>query len=468
MFDMRDPHECGRHPPRQFIAMELDETDGNLHVGSITVTKRSGVYDFEMEQMNLPFVRFAGRGVQARILGLVAVVGLVAGVFGSSPAHADPASGGAQRQKADITRQRADLAAKIDTTKASVDEVAGALTAINDQVVHQQAAVTEAESQQRAAEAHLATLEQQLQDTQQQEHELKDRVARQMVNRYINPDGAATQVQLLRDDGLDRAEVRNALGQMVDADEADSSDELRGVEVRVTDLQHEADAARDQAAATRQAQQTQLDELQHEQSSQQQLKAALDGKLAQLHDDDSGLARQSAQLDAQIAAAKQQQAAAAKGPVAGAPAPAARATGTVAAGGSSSSSSSGSSAPSSGMIWPIHGIVTQEYGTNGHPGMDICAANGSPIAASASGTVVYATFNDGGYGNLVIIDHGNGIETYYAHQSSMAVSVGQHVSQGQVIGYEGSTGHSTGPHVHFEVHVNGGRVNPRSEVPGNP
>ena len=84
---------------------------------------------------------------------------------------------------------------------------------------------------------------------------------------------------------------------------------------------------------------------------------------------------------------------------------------------------------------------------------------GTPIAAAAAGTVIYAGWL-GGYGNLTVIDHGGGLATAYGHQSSIAVSVGEQVAQGQTIGNVGSTGHSTGPHLHFEVRVNGQAVDP--------
>jgi murein DD-endopeptidase MepM/ murein hydrolase activator NlpD len=89
-----------------------------------------------------------------------------------------------------------------------------------------------------------------------------------------------------------------------------------------------------------------------------------------------------------------------------------------------------------------------------HDGIDIGAASGTPIRAAAAGTVIYAGWL-GGYGNLTVIDHGGGIATAYGHQSSIAAGSGAYVAQGQVIGYVGSTGHSTGAHLHFEVRVNG-------------
>jgi murein DD-endopeptidase MepM/ murein hydrolase activator NlpD len=122
------------------------------------------------------------------------------------------------------------------------------------------------------------------------------------------------------------------------------------------------------------------------------------------------------------------------------------------------------------LIWPLHGPVTQEFGYHAggfHPGIDIAAPYGTPIHASGTGVVVIAGW-EGGYGNYTCISHGGGIATCYGHQSAIYVSVGQHLVQGQVIGAEGSTGYSTGPHVHFEVRVNNTPNNPRNFIPGNP
>ena len=118
-------------------------------------------------------------------------------------------------------------------------------------------------------------------------------------------------------------------------------------------------------------------------------------------------------------------------------------------------------------IWPTTGVVTSPYGlrwggTDFHPGMDIANDMGTPIVATADGVVDYAGWNSGGYGNMVDINHGNGIMTRYGHASQVVVSTGQQVKRGQLIAYMGSTGFSTGPHVHYEVHVNGNRVNPIS------
>ncbi|TYQ26852.1 peptidoglycan DD-metalloendopeptidase family protein [Pseudanabaena sp. UWO311] len=114
---------------------------------------------------------------------------------------------------------------------------------------------------------------------------------------------------------------------------------------------------------------------------------------------------------------------------------------------------------STGFIWPADGVFTSGYGWRWgriHAGIDIAAPVGTPILAAASGVVEYATWNDGGYGNMIDIRHADGTITRYAHMNELYVKEGQTVSQGQTIGAMGSTGFSTGPHLHFEIRPNGG------------
>jgi murein DD-endopeptidase MepM/ murein hydrolase activator NlpD len=125
--------------------------------------------------------------------------------------------------------------------------------------------------------------------------------------------------------------------------------------------------------------------------------------------------------------------------------------------------STGTGTPSaSGFIWPVNGSVVSGYGMRWgrmHEGIDITASIGTPIWAAAAGTVIHAGWL-GGYGNLVVVDHGNGLATAYAHASAILVAVGQQVAQGETISLVGSTGNSSGPHLHFEVRVNGIAVDP--------
>jgi peptidoglycan DL-endopeptidase CwlO len=120
-----------------------------------------------------------------------------------------------------------------------------------------------------------------------------------------------------------------------------------------------------------------------------------------------------------------------------------------------------------GLIWPVQGPITSPFGPRWggfHPGIDIGIPEGTPIHAAAAGTVIYCGW-ESGYGNLVVVDHHNGLATAYAHQSRIEVSCNQNVEQGQVLGLSGCTGFCTGPHLHFEVRVNGSPVDPLGYLP---
>jgi murein DD-endopeptidase MepM/ murein hydrolase activator NlpD len=123
-------------------------------------------------------------------------------------------------------------------------------------------------------------------------------------------------------------------------------------------------------------------------------------------------------------------------------------------------------------IWPLHGRLTSYFGRRNlglgtstfHRGLDIAAPTGSTIVAARSGTITFAGWSTQGYGNLVKIRHAGGAETWYAHASRILVRVGQSVSQGEPIALVGSTGISTGPHLHLEIHVSGRAIDPLGEL----
>ncbi|MEM9767209.1 MAG: M23 family metallopeptidase, partial [Cyanobacteria bacterium P01_D01_bin.71] len=123
-----------------------------------------------------------------------------------------------------------------------------------------------------------------------------------------------------------------------------------------------------------------------------------------------------------------------------------------------------------GYMWPTQGVLTSGYGWRWgrmHRGVDIAGPVGTPIYAAGAGVVVTSGWNSGGYGNMVDIRHPDGSLTRYAHNSRLMVSPGQQVRQGQQIAEMGSTGYSTGPHLHFEIHIpNQGTVNPIALLPG--
>ena len=126
-------------------------------------------------------------------------------------------------------------------------------------------------------------------------------------------------------------------------------------------------------------------------------------------------------------------------------------------------------------IWPSKGVITSPFGSRVdpvtgaigafHEGVDIADDYGTPIVATAAGVVTFAGYTEGGYGNLVEIDHGNGFVTRYGHNSAVLVTVGMSVKQGQTIALMGSTGKSTGAHVHYEVRLNGSPTDPMIFLP---
>lgn len=118
-------------------------------------------------------------------------------------------------------------------------------------------------------------------------------------------------------------------------------------------------------------------------------------------------------------------------------------------------------------VVPVQGVISSRYGvssrirSSAHTGLDIAAQKGTPIKVVSDGIVISATYS-GSYGNLVKVSHGNGVETWYAHTNKMYVTTGQKVSAGEVIAEVGSTGNSTGPHLHLEIRINGKTVNPQN------
>jgi murein DD-endopeptidase MepM/ murein hydrolase activator NlpD len=125
-------------------------------------------------------------------------------------------------------------------------------------------------------------------------------------------------------------------------------------------------------------------------------------------------------------------------------------------------------------IWPVEGEMTDGFGgrrnpfggysTEFHPGQDIRAERGTPVVVAANGTVVFASWKNG-YGQMVEVDHGDGLTTRYAHLSKIEIELGQQLTRGQLLGRVGSTGRSTGPHLHYEVRIDGESVNPLAYLP---
>jgi murein DD-endopeptidase MepM/ murein hydrolase activator NlpD len=192
--------------------------------------------------------------------------------------------------------------------------------------------------------------------------------------------------------------------------------------------------------------------------SQEAAKAVLDQRIADLTAEADALAAEQTKLEDLI---RQRQAALEA-------ARRARAAAADAAGnGLNRLPTGGTGVSPTGFIWPVHGVLTSGYGPRWgrmHTGIDIGARAGTPIVASKTGEVIFAG-RLGGYGNCVVVDHGEGVATLYAHQSRIGASEGQLLNQGDVLGWVGSTGHSTGNHLHFEIRIDTHPRNPRPYLP---
>lgn len=144
----------------------------------------------------------------------------------------------------------------------------------------------------------------------------------------------------------------------------------------------------------------------------------------------------------------------------------ARASGSV---NTSSKISGGKASLGISLIRPVSGTITSRFGvrsnirSSSHTGLDIAAPTGTPVKAAASGTVTFSGWK-GSYGYMIVISHGNGVQTYYGHCSKLYAKNGQKVSQGDVVASVGSTGNSTGPHLHLEIRVNGTAYNPQNYI----
>ena len=358
-----------------------------------------------------------------------------------APAQADTAT--ELRRKRDAARaKRAQIAAKINELKASDEELEGAVSTLNRQVLAQQASADAARQAVQAALDVVARAEAELGATEKRIADMHQAVVDRAVAAYIRPqDDGFTGVIAAKD--FNEASRRSSLLAEVANRNSDVIDRLRALREDLEEKQAKARNARDVAAERRKAVLARLSDLQKAQAEKQRLSAALDARIAAYQREADAVASTESGLTALI---QQRQAARAS-----------RSDGGVLDGRVSGA----------GLIWPTPGRVTSGFGYRWgrmHNGIDIGTGTGTPIRASKGGEVIYAG-SMSGYGNVIIIDHGGGFTTLYAHQSRLGSRDGQVVSQGEVIGYVGSTGHSTGPHLHFETRVNGSPRDPRNYLP---
>lgn len=386
----------------------------------------------------------------------------LASLVASSGASADLGN-----KKATIDARLGSVQQRINAARARVDALESQINSTTSRIRTLEARVGDVSSKLATLQSELALREQRFQQTQRlfqlqsqqltalkaQQRLAQSRLQHRLVDIYESGDPSTFEVLLGArsiQDALDRSSYFAAIAdqdKQIVKQVTDARVSLQVERVRTRHLRDRVLAER-RVVAYRAAQETQAradllsakGSLVGTRDTNQHALAATQETVREWQQEASSLSAASAQIQAQIAAAQAKPATPAATP-SGTPTP----------------------PPSSaGLVWPVSGPITSPYGMRWgslHPGIDVGASTGTPIHAAAAGTVLVASYN-GGYGNLVVLDNGNSIATAYAHQASIAVTVGQTVSQGQIVGYVGSTGFSTGPHLHFEVRVNGTPVDP--------
>lgn len=386
--------------------------------------------------------------LRLRIGSLLAAV-LVAATAVAGIARADSHDPSGARDRAAEARAREQaLAADIAAQSREIDSVEADIGGLGVELAGLERELAAARSRLRELEQVLADKTRTLVRARQQLKVARGRLSRRLVDIYTAEEPDLVSVALGADSLEDLIDVLETRASVLENDDA-LVGQIEGLRARVTKERARARVLRQRqalqtAAVQRRTQERRsvLDDVVARRDALVQLRSARQRSLASVRVDRREWEAQAAAL---AAAAPRIAAVSSSAPAAAdvqAPTPL--------------------PAPSSGFIWPVQGVVTSPYGQRWgrlHSGIDIAAPAGTPVAASASGQVVYAG-SMGGYGLLVVIQHAGGIATAYAHNSGLSVSVGQSVAQGQTIASVGCTGTCFGDHVHFEVRVGGSAVDP--------
>jgi murein DD-endopeptidase MepM/ murein hydrolase activator NlpD len=381
-----------------------------------------------------------------RLASLPLVLALV--LLLASPAGAASATAARKRQ-AEVKAAKAKAAAKLNALKASDDQLEKAVAALATQVKSQNAKVASAQQAVGVAEAAVKAADAKIASTEAEMTNLQGSVVDRAVAAYVRPNQAAF-AGITEAKSLEDASRRASMLRQVANSDRDVLDQLRATREDLGIEKQKAGAAREVAAQRRAAANQQLATYKSNLAEKARLENALNARIADVTGEIEAQTKEEATIQAVLNSE------------------AARAAATRRASrGDDTASDSGGRISGSGMRWPVGGPVTSEFGYRWgklHAGLDIGAGTGTPIHPAKAGTVIFSG-QQNGYGNVIIIEHGGGLTTLYGHQSRLAAREGDEVSTGDVIGYVGSTGHSTGPHLHFETRVGGSPQNPRRFLP---
>lgn len=419
---------------------------------------------------------------RTRPLAAALAVALLLGFVPSgAPAAAEVAQDERERRE-QIRDDRAAAASELDALNASDAELEGAVAELDAHVAAQEAQVADARRATEEARAEAQRLTDEAEQTEKEVDELEELVRSRAVQSYIgngNERGGADEALLTADNPVD-LEHRKVLIETAHGTDQNALDQLGSAREQLERQRERIAEALAEAEALEAETEERLRDVEASRDEQRRLRGVLATRIGEYRSEVDALAEEEDALSAIIAEAEEeaeQRAEEARRAALAAEEEARRAAerATAEEETSSNGSSRSSDAPSSidappsasGLIWPVDGSVTSHFGQRWgrlHAGIDINGSTGTPIYAANSGTVIHAS-SQGGYGNLVLIDHGDSFHTAYAHLSEYATSSGASVDRGELIGYVGNTGNSTGPHLHFETRVNGSPQNPLNFLP---
>ncbi|RIK10487.1 MAG: hypothetical protein DCC49_03390 [Acidobacteria bacterium] len=362
-----------------------------------------------------------------------------------APANTSKKSGSQQSSSpsklSDNQKKQAAKEAELSAAKQTDLELEASLKALDTQLGESEQKLVAARARSEKADSDVADVKESISQSQAEVEKHTTSVNASAVDIYKHPDRGSVDAILGSENISDAGRRVGMVNRVIEADQS----QLRRLSALKQDLKEDEDrlvAAQEEARSAKEAQEHEQERLETLKVKQEATLKANEARIRQLQSEVDALEKEEAAIQATLARS-------------GAATPGAGPQGNVNVRGNGK------------FGWPVGGPVTSEFGQRClggscrmHNGIDISAPTGTRVGAAGSGTVISAG-SQGGYGNTVIINHGDGYATLYGHLSSISVTSGQSVGRGTIVGTVGSTGHSTGPHLHFEVRVGGSAQNPR-------
>lgn len=413
------------------------------------------------------------RIIAAIIAGVLALLMLGSTIFGALSMASAASKSELNNRLAEIKDQKAEVQKQLEAYEQDKEDYAGRIGTLNNKINLTEQEISATEDAISVLDDSITETKQKLKQAEKELKEKEDLFETRIRVMYENGETSYLDVLLNSDNFGDMLDNLEIVSQIMDYD--------KGVVAEYTSIRNSIQQMEESLVADRKQKQQYKSSLETEKRGLEDDKAELSQLMAQVENNiavkeklNDQLIAEMNQINDEIAELSRKEAEAARAAAAAAAA-AKKKSSSSSSSSSSQSSSSYSSGGSGSLIWPCpsYTYISSEFGgrvspitgewQSGHKGLDIASGKGNPVIAAASGTVV-KSYLSSSYGNYIVVSHGGGLMTAYAHLTRRMVSAGDSVAAGQQIGTVGSTGNSTGNHLHFEVYQNGTAVNPRNYV----